>query len=181
MACLGCQQSHTGPGQSPAWTLQLHHAAVAKTHQIHGQQQTGRGGVITVGWLWFPSLDDQVSSGMCLQSLGCQSPEPATSVAPSLCPCHHLLSLTWFSLTETPLNSSWSMKRYPKSVLDSFLPCCVWVRTANLKAVELAAAACSSSVGKAGAELTFSKCQKDRPSGRKCRVKEQESEFASKQ
>lgn len=51
----------------------------------------------------------------------------------------------------------------------------------TLEAVELAAAACSLSVGKAGAEITFSKYQKDRPFERKCGVKEQESKFASKQ
>lgn len=35
MACLGCQQSHTVPGQSPAWPQCLHHTTVAKAHQLH--------------------------------------------------------------------------------------------------------------------------------------------------
>lgn len=43
MACLGCQQSHTGPRQSRVWALQLHRATVAKAHQLHSHQQRGQG------------------------------------------------------------------------------------------------------------------------------------------
>lgn len=43
MACLGCQQSHTGPGQKPAWALWVHYITEAKAHQLHSKQQTGEG------------------------------------------------------------------------------------------------------------------------------------------
>lgn len=128
--------------------------------------------VLTLGWLRFPSPDDQVFlSVFWLQSQLLQLPCHSAPVTSFLSP-GYLRRLKKYS---------WSMKRYSRSMLVSFLPCCVWACTAKLRAAELAAAACSSSVGKAGAEIAFSKCQKDRPSGRKYRVKEQESEFASKQ
>lgn len=43
MGCPGCQQSHAGPGQSPAGALRLHHATVAEAHQLHSQQPEGWG------------------------------------------------------------------------------------------------------------------------------------------
>lgn len=185
MVCLDCQQSHTGPGQNPAWALGLHYTTEVKAHQLHGKQQIGEGCCCYTRLTLIPQTvwnsdtfqwDVPAVSWFSVSS-GFSGSRANYFIYPAI------LSLSCpFCLPDSAWKTYfWSMKMFLKYMLDLSLPCCVWVCTAKLEAVELAAAVCSSSVGKAGAEITFSKCQKDRPSERKCRVKEQESKFASKQ